>query len=198
MRSILNLGLAALAALVAGCQVVGYAGNPNFDDPFVNDTIGAYPYNFPAVLSFPDDTMYFFPIYAGAPQSDLMVLAMRCDPQDDGTLKVTAKIENQGSSPAAPEWFRSGELSAIRVAAIVTTADGTRERVEATRMQPLPVAATIDMTMGPTRARAADVVRVDVIADPTRVMPDPLRDNNVLSWQGSMRPDLLQCTMERT
>jgi hypothetical protein len=64
-------------------------------------------------------------------------------------------------------------------------------------MQPLPIAATVDMTMGPTRTRAADVVRVDVVADPTHVVPDPLRDNNVLSWEGGARPDLAQCTRER-
>jgi hypothetical protein len=197
MRSILNLGVAAFAALVAGCQVVGYAGNPDFDDPFVNDTIGARPYNFPYVLYFPDDTMYFFPTYTGAPSSDLIVLAMRCDPQDDGSLKVTARLENEGSWPVVPDWFSSGELSALRVAAFVTTADGAHETVEATRMQPLPVAATVDMTMGPTRARAADIVRVDVVADPTHVVPDPLRDNNVLSWDGGAHPDLLACTRAR-
>lgn len=197
MRSILTLGLAALAALIAGCQVVGYAGNPNFDNPFVNDTIGARPYNFPYVLNFPDDTMYFFPTYENPPRSDLILLAMRCDPQDDGSLKVTTRLENQGSWPVAPEWYYSGELSAIRVAAIVTTADGTHEQMEATRMQPLPIGATVDMTMGPTRARAADVVRVDVIADPTHVVPDPVRDNNVLSWDGGTSPNLADCTRGR-
>ena len=40
MRSMLTLGLVAFAALVAGCQVVGYEGNSNFSNPFQNDTIG--------------------------------------------------------------------------------------------------------------------------------------------------------------
>ena len=28
--------------------------------------------------------------------------------------------------------------------------------------------------------------RIDVEADPDRVVPDPLRDNNTLTWQGTM------------
>jgi len=195
MRSIVTLGLAALAALVAGCQVVGYAGNTNFDNPFVNDTIGARPYNFPIVLSFPDDTMYFFPIYEGAPRSDLEVLAMRCFPSDGGRVVVSATIENQGSSPIAPDWFRSGELDAIRVVAIVTKSDGSRERVDASTMLPLTVAGKTTLSMAPY-AQASDVVRIDVIADPDHVVPDPLRDNNVLSWQGSMKT-AADCSVNR-
>jgi hypothetical protein len=186
MRSIVTLGLAALAALVAGCQAVGYAGNPNFDDPFVNDTIGARPYNFPIVLNFPDDTMYFFPIYDGAPRSDLELLAIRCTQLPDGHVVVSATIENQGSSPIAPDWFRSGELDAIRVATFVTRVDGGRERVDATTMIPMTVAGKTTLSMTPF-TYANDVARLDVIADPNRVVPDPLRVNNVLSWQGDLR-----------
>ena len=31
-------------------------------------------------------------------------------------------------------------------------------------------------------------MRIDVVADPDRVVPDPLRDNNVLSWRGACAP----------
>jgi hypothetical protein len=195
MRSILTLGLAAFAALVAGCQVVGYAGNPNFDNPFVNDTIGPQELYFPSVLKFPDETMFFFAMYDGAPRSDLELLSIRCG-ADQGHLIIRARLENQGKDAVAPDWFRSGELSAVRVAALITTADGAQERVDTSSAQVLTVAGIIDMDLGPTQALASDVVRVDVVADPNRVVPDPLRDNNVLSWQGSMNT-AAQCDMSR-
>jgi hypothetical protein len=122
---------------------------------------------------------------------------MRCDALADGRLVVTARIENLGSSPITPELFRAGELSGLRVAAIVTTAGGGRERVDGTSMMPLTVAGTVELPLAPTIAPANEVVRVDVIADPGRVIPDPLRDNNVLSWQGNMRPDAVDCKVER-
>jgi hypothetical protein len=199
MRSILTLGLVALTALVAGCccRVVGYAGNPNFSDPFQNDLIGPTTPNFPVVLNFPDETMYFFPIYDDRRSSDLALLGMRCDALDDGRLVVTARVENLGSSPISPSFFNSAELSGLRVAAIVTTASGAQERVDATSMLPLSVAGTVNLSTFPTRAPASEVVRVDVVADPERIVPDPLRDNNVLSWQGSMRPESVDCKIER-
>jgi hypothetical protein len=40
-------------------------------------------------------------------------------------------------------------------------------------------------------------VRIDVVADPDRIVPDPLRDNNVLSWTGTMQPTSPQCTVMR-
>jgi hypothetical protein len=64
-------------------------------------------------------------------------------------------------------------------------------------MQPLTVAGIINLSMPPTQARAPDVVRIDMVADPDRVVPDPLRDNNVLSWQGTMQPGAVQCTVDR-
>jgi hypothetical protein len=199
MRSILTLGLAVLTALVAGCccRVIGYTGNPNFSDPFQNDLIGPTTPNFPVALNFPDETMYFFPIFDDRRSSDLALLGMRCDTLDDGRLVVTARVENLGSSPISPNLFASAELSALRVAAIVTTANGGQERVDGTSMLPLSVAGTVNLSTFPTRAPASEVVRIDVVADPERIVPDPLRDNNVLSWQGNMRPDAAQCTVER-
>jgi len=188
MRSIITLGLAAVAALLAGCQVVGYAGNPGFDDPFVNDTIGPTTPPFPLVFYFPDNTMYFLPIYGtGRPVSDLDLLAFRCAASPDGRLVVTALIENQGSDPIASDWFRSGDLGSVRVAALVTSTNGTREQVDSAVYLPLSVAKQVEMKFTPTQALASDVVRIDVVADPDRVVPDPLRDNNVLSGRGSLR-----------
>ncbi|HVP88798.1 MAG TPA: hypothetical protein VMU79_12045 [Casimicrobiaceae bacterium] len=198
MRSILTLILVALTALLTGCccRVIGYEGNPNFSDPFQNDLIGPTTPNFPIALNFPDETMFFFPMYDDRRSSDLAVVAMQCSRAGDGVV-VTARVENLGSSPIAPEPFRSGELSALRVSAIVTTANGARERLDGASMLPLTVSGTLDMSMGPTLAAASDIVRIDVIADPARIVPDPLRDNNVLSWQGSLRPDAPDCKIER-
>jgi hypothetical protein len=197
MRWIVTVGLVALAALVAGCQYVGYAGNPYFDDPFKNDLIGPTQQNFPLVLQFPDETDWGFPLYSGRPTSDLDLLGMRCAALGDGRLVVSAFLENEGWSPVAPNWFSIGRPGAIRIAARVTTADGATEFVDARSMQALTVAGIVNMKMNPTQAQAANVVRIDVVADPDRVVPDPLRDNNVLSWQGTMQPGAVQCTVDR-
>jgi len=100
---------------------------------------------------------------------------------------VTALLENQGADPVAPNWFRSGDLGAVRVAAMVTSASGAREQVEAAMYVPFTVAKPVEMKLATTQAMVGDVVRIDMVADPDRVVPDPLRDNNILSWQGSMR-----------
>ena len=199
MRSILTLVLAVLTALLAGCccQVIGYAGNPNFSDPFQNDLIGPTTPNFPVALNFPDETMFFFPIFDDRRSSDLTLLGMRCDPLADGRVVVTARVENLGSSPVTADPFRSGELSALQVAAFVTTAGGARERVDGTSMLPLTVGGTVDLPLAPTLAPADQIVRIDVVADPNRIVPDPLRDNNVLSWQGTMRSDYPECQILR-
>jgi len=187
MRSIIALGLAALAALLAGCQVVGYAGNQGFDNPFVNDTIGPTAEPFPVVFQFPDNTMYFFPIYGnGRPVSDIDLLAFRCAARPDGRLVVTALVENLGTTPVSWDWFRSGDLGALRLAALVTTKSGARERLDSTMYVPVTVGNPTEMMFTPTQALATDVVRIDMVADPERVIPDPLRDNNVLSWQGTL------------
>ena len=69
---------------------------------------------------------------------------------------------------------------------MVTSANGTREQISAVAMYSPPVAKQVEMKFRPTRL-ASDACAVDVVVT-DRVVPDPLRDNNVLSWQGSMRP----------
>ena len=198
MRSIIALGLAALAALLAGCQVVGYAGNQGYDNPFVNDTIGPTAEPFPVVFQFPDNTMYFFPIYGnGRPVSDLDLLAFRCASRSDGHLVVTALVENLGSTPVTWDWFRSGDLGAVRLAALVTTKSGVSERVYSTMYVPMTVGLPTEMNFTPTQALVADIVRIDMVADPDRVVPDPLRDNNILSWQGTLVASAPDCATYR-
>jgi hypothetical protein len=62
---------------------------------------------------------------------------------------------------------------------------------------PLPVGGAVTLVLAPTRAPAGDIVRIDVVADPDHIVPDPLRDNNVLSWTGTMQPTNPQCTVMR-
>jgi hypothetical protein len=91
----------------------------------------------------------------------------------------------------------SGDMAAFRVSAIVTTADGGHESVSAAQVVPLTVASTVTLALNSTLAYAEDVTRIDVVADPDRVVPDPIRDNNVLTWQGRMSTATTGCSVER-
>ena len=91
----------------------------------------------------------------------------------------------------------TGDFASFRVLATVTGANGVREEVSTAQIVPLTVASTVSLAMNPTRFQAADVTRIDVVADPDRIVPDPIRDNNVLSWQGRMGPPGAQCNVER-
>jgi hypothetical protein len=51
--------------------------------------------------------------------------------------------------------------------------------------------------MSPLAVPASDIVRIDVEVDPDRVVPDPLRDNNVLTWQGTMQAADPRCSAAR-
>jgi hypothetical protein len=88
-------------------------------------------------------------------------------------------------------------MGAFRVAAVVTTAGGQREQVDVVQRIPLTVPDTTDLTLGPTLASANDIVAIDVIVDPEHVVPDPLRNNNTLSWRGTMQASNPQCTVLR-
>ena len=59
------------------------------------------------------------------------------------------------------------------------------------------VGGTTILALAPTRVPAGDIVRIDVVADPDRIVPDPLRDNNILSWTGTMQSTSPQCTVTR-
>jgi hypothetical protein len=110
---------------------------------------------------------------------------------------LAANVQNLGSTiiPAIP--FFNGDLGAFRVAATVTTASGARDEVSAVQNMPLTVGGTVTLVLAPTRAPAGDIVRIDVVADPDRIVPDPLRDNNILSWTGTMQSTSPQCTVMR-
>ena len=197
MRSMTVLMLAGTAALLSGCQFAGYYPNGRYASSMYTEDIPPRKVYFPTVLKFPDDTMFFYPASEDPPHADLNLTSIGCYVQGDGALLVTASVRNQGSAvvPAIP--FMTGDLGAFRVAAVVRTAGGAQERVDAVQVLPMTVARTVSFVLGPTRARASEVVGIDVVVDPDRVVPDPLRDNNVLSWRGTMQGASPQCTVAR-
>jgi len=198
MRSLIALILAGTATLLAGCVYTGFyeSNGAPVTSPW-SDGPPAQKIYFPYVLKYPDETMFFFPVSNDPPHSDLSLLSFDCNARGDGSLVVTAYVRNEGADvvPAIP--LLTGFLGAFRVAAVVTTANGESEQIEAVQRIPLTVPETTDLTLGPTRARASDVVGIDVVVDPDRVVPDPVRDNNSLSWRGTMLAANPQCSVVR-
>lgn len=200
MRSIAKLGMLAIAATLAACQFTGAyhdAGYTSSGDPYIDD-IKPRPVYPKYVMTFPDDTMFFYPIYDdNPPHADLRLNSMSCVAGSDGHLVIAASVKNLGSSLVAAIPLLSGDRGAFRVAATATTASGAREQVYATRYTLLDVGATATLVLSPLATPAGDIVRIDVEADPDRIVPDPLRDNNVLSWQGTMQASNPQCAVMR-
>jgi len=200
MRSIAKLGMVAVAATLVGCQFTGAYRDAQYAASATAYTheIKPRPVYVPYIISFPDNTMYFYPIYDDQPpHSDLKLNSMSCIAGNDGFVVVAANVKNLGSNIVPPIPLLSGDLGAFRIGATVTTASGVREQVYATQYVPLTVGATVTLVLSPLRAPAGDIVRIDVEADPDRIVPDPLRDNNTLSWQGTMLAASPQCTVMR-
>lgn len=200
MRSIAKLGMIAIAAVLAGCQFTGayrdamYAASASA----YTDEIRPRPVYFPYAFEFPDNTMYFYPIYNDdPPHSDLKLNSISCYGSANGTVGVIANVQNLGSSliPAIPYYY--GDLGAFRVLANVMTVGGGQEELTGVQYVLLGVGKTVSVPLTSTRAKAADIVRIDVIVDPEHIVPDPLRDNNVLSWSGTMQSASPQCTAMR-
>lgn len=197
MRSMLVLTLAGTAALLGGCQYAGYNPNSRYASSIYTEDIPPRKVYFPIVMKFPDDTMYFYPASDDPPRSDLKLNSMRCVAGTDGFVVVAANVKNLGSNIVAPIPLLSGDVGAFRVGATVTTVSGAREQVYATDFVPLTVGGVVTLVLSPIRAPAGEIVRIDVEADPDRVVPDPLRDNNVLSWRGTMQAANPQCVVAR-
>jgi hypothetical protein len=196
MRSIAQWGLIAAATLLAGCQINPYGQSQRFTT-WSDTDMQVRPIRFPTMLTFPDETMYFFPIYETAPRADLNLRAMSCTRLDDGTLVVTARVQNMGADIIANTALLTGDVGAFRIGATVTTASGAREDVTTLQIVPLRIASTVTLAMNPTRVQASDVTRIDVVADPDRIVPDPIRANNNLSWVGRLDSADAQCSVER-
>lgn len=195
MRSIARMGVIAAVAGLAGCQSLPYGGD-RFS-PTVYDEIPVRPIHFPTKLTFPDNTMFGFPIYDEDQRSDLKLNSISCRRGDDGRLVVLASVRNMGADDIYRVPFFSGDMAAFRVAATVTTASGAQERFEAVRYLRLNVATDTVLALNAALIPAADVRRIDVVADPDRIVPDPIRDNNVLTWQGAIDAANPQCDVRR-
>jgi hypothetical protein len=200
MRSLIALILAGMAGALAGCVNTGFyeSDGRTVTSPW-SDSPTPHKIYFPYVLKYPDETDYLFPMWPGSddpPHSDLNLAAIDCEPRD-GLLLINAHVRNQGSDvvPASP--LLTGYLGAFRVAAVVTTVDGGQEVVDAVQRLPLTVPDTTDLRLGPTHARIDQIVAIDVVVDPDRVVPDPLRENNWLYWRGTMQAANPQCVVVR-
>jgi len=200
MRSIVRFALIIAAAVLAGCQFTGA-----YRDAWYEQSASVYtgdipprPVYFRYVMEFPDNTMYFYPIFDdNPPHSDLKLNSFRCFGREDGTVGVIANVQNLGSTvvPAVPFFY--GDRGALRVTATVTTAQGAIEELEGVQYVPMTVAGTVNIPLTSTRAKAEEIVRIDVVVDPDHIVPDPLRDNNVLFWSGTMQSTSPQCTAMR-
>jgi len=196
MRSIARIGLTAAVAALAGCQLLPYGGGDRFSST-VYDEIPVRPVHFPTKITYPDYTMFGFAMYEEDFRSDLRLDSISCRRGDDGRLVVLASVRNMGSEDIYRVPFYSGDMAAFRVAATVTTATGAQERFEAVRYWRLNVASNAVLALNSTTIPAADVTRIDVVADPDHVVPDPIRDNNVLSWHGAIDAANPQCEVRR-
>ncbi|HKE40915.1 MAG TPA: hypothetical protein VKG21_13830 [Casimicrobiaceae bacterium] len=201
MRKFVAVATASAAALLASCTITPAVQN-EFSSPFFTDfaDVASWENRYPPpyVLSYPDETMYFYRIWNYHPRADLNLKAISCSRTSDGALVVTASVQNMGADvvPTVPNF--NGELASFRISALVTWADGTQQEVEAFVPVPMAVSGTVDQRLGRTRYLFNDVRRIEVVADPDRIVPDPVRLNNVLSWQGTMGNDAPRCDVVRS
>ncbi|MEO8741038.1 MAG: hypothetical protein ABI537_15220 [Casimicrobiaceae bacterium] len=201
MRLQATMGVLFGAALLAGCQI-SPDRDTRFSSPIFNDSVdyatARYRDKPPYILSYPDQTMFFVPIYDGTPRSDLNLQAISCSKASDGTLVVNARVQNLGAFIIPPQELLTGDVGSFRVTAQVTWSGGATEEVAANLPIPMTVSGVVNMQLHRTRYFAKDVVSIDVIVDPDRVVPDPVRLNNALSWKGTMTGDTPRCDITRT
>ena len=200
MRTRVVTGLLA-AAMLAGCQIY-----PNPDTRFSSPSYTDYSEiatfqdqdRPPYVLSFPDQTMFFFPIYARPRRVDLSLKAISCSKASDGTLVVSARVQNLGADIVVPQEQLWGEVGTFRVVARVTWTGGAQQDVYANLPIPMGVLAVFNLDLARTRYFAKDVTQIDVLVDPDQVIPDPVRLNNALTWRGTMDADAPNCDVVRS
>jgi len=202
MRTLVMAALAGAVALSAGCTITPAYQQNVFTSPiFTNFSDVASAENRwppPYVLSYPDDTMLFYRIWEYHPRADLNLRAISCSRTSDGALLVTARVQNMGADivPSVPNL--NGDMASFRISAIVTWVDGTQQEVEAWVPIPMALTGTVDQRLSRTKYLFNDVRRIVVVADPDRMVPDPVRLNNVLVWQGTMSGDNPNCDVVRS
>jgi hypothetical protein len=202
MRFFATIGLLlSTAAMLAGCQIVP-SMDQNYSSPVFNNFSDVATWQErdrpPYILSYPDQTMFFYPIYGQAPRSDLNLRSISCSKASDGTLIVSVKVQNMGYEIIPPREQLYGEVGSFRVVARVTWNGGAQQDVYSNLPIPMGVAATFSMDLAKTRYFAKDVQRIDVLVDPDQVVPDPVRENNALTWRGTMNGDNPSCDVVRS
>jgi hypothetical protein len=201
MRLLAAIGLFLAAAILAGCQTMS-SPDQKFSSPIFADYSGIERWQDrdrpPYVFTYPDDTMFFYPIYRGELRSDLNLRSISCSRASDGSLVVNARVSNMGADIVPTIMQLTGDLGAFRILAVVTWTGGVQQEVDVMVPIPMSVPSTVEYSLKRTRYFAADVTRIDVVADPDRVVPDPVRLNNVLTWQGKMNGDNPNCDVVRS
>ncbi len=201
MRLLAAMGLLTATALLAGCQI-----NPSPDTRFsspifydFSDTMAVQDRDRPPyVLSYPDETMFFYPIYPRPLRADLNLRSMSCSRASDGTLIVSVKVQNMGADIIPPREQLWGEIASFRVVARVTWVGGIQEEVSYSLPMTMGVSAAFALDLSRTHYFAQYVQRIDVLVDPDQVVPDPVRQNNALTWQGTMNGDSPSCDVGRS
>lgn len=201
MRLLAAMGLLSTAAMLAGCQIAP-TPESRFSSPIFSDFGNVMAWQDrdrpPYIMSYPDETMFFYPIYGRPFRSDLNLRSMSCSKAKDGTLIVSVKIQNMGADVIPPIEQLSGDVASFRVAALVTWSGGTQQEVSYSLPIPMGVSATFALDLARTRYFAKDVERIDVVVDPEQIVPDPVRQNNRLTWQGTMNGDSPSCDVVRS
>jgi hypothetical protein len=194
--------LVVAAALVAGCQIDPSYRETKFSSPIFTtdwDVLAQRDRDRPPyIMSYPDDTMFFYPIHDRPLYSDLNLRAIRCSKASDNTLVVSARFTNMGADIIPPREQLYGDFSSFRVLAHVTWSGGGTEDVYGSLRIPMGVSATFNLDLNRTHYFFNDVQAIDVVLDPDQVVPDPVRTNNVLSWRGTMNPDSPSCDVVRS
>ncbi len=200
MRALVVMGLVATAVL-AGCQANPPA-DTRFSSPIFTDSSDVMGYRdedrAPYLLTYPDETMFFFPIYSHPRRTDLSLRAISCRKASDGTLVVSARVQNLGADIVVTREQLWGDVGSFRVVARVTWMGGLQQDVYANMPIAMAVSGVVNLDLGRTHYFAKDVTQIDVLVDPDRIIPDPVRLNNALRWSGTMNPDAPNCDVART
>src|ERR1700676_3964202 len=109
MRAIAKLSIVTAAAFLAGCQIVPYDQASRFST-WADAELQPRPVRFPMLLTFPDNTMFFYPIYDTPARADLVLRGISCARGADGGVAVLARVQNMGSDIIAAVPLIFGDL----------------------------------------------------------------------------------------
>ncbi len=200
MRLLAAMGLLSTAAMLIGCQITP-PSESRFSSPIFTDFGDVMAWQDrdrpPYIMSYPDETMFFYPIYGRPFRSDLNLRSMSCSRAKDGTLIVSVRVQNMGADIIPPREQLWGDVGAFRVVALVTWTGGEQQEVSSSLPMTMGVSSTVTMDLAKTHYFAKDVQQIDVLVDPDQVVPDPIRQNNRLTWQGTMNGDSPSCDVVR-